>query len=90
MDRNIIPGQVGYLTLNSEGAVLASGGELDNDEKSAGVIHGLIGLANNRLDPHAFSQGFKRLTISYPDHAYVVCLSNRKIYIVKRVFEVAE
>lgn len=36
-----------------------------------------------RLDPKAFKQGFQKLTISYDDHAYVICLSNRKIYIVK-------
>lgn len=48
MDRSNIQGQLGYLTLNADGAVLASGGELDNDEKTAGIIHELIGLANDR------------------------------------------
>ncbi|CAG9771040.1 unnamed protein product [Ceutorhynchus assimilis] len=84
MDRPNIQGQIGYLTLNSEGAVLASEGDLKNDEKTAGILHGLITLAHNRLDPKAFDKGFKRLTVTYEDHAYVVCLSNRKIHIVKR------
>lgn len=48
MDRHNIPGQIGYLTLNSEGAVIASGGELDNDEKTAVVLQSLIGLAHSR------------------------------------------
>lgn len=48
MDRPSISGQTGYLTLNSEGAVLVSGGDLDNDEKTAGILQGLIGLAHDR------------------------------------------
>jgi len=90
MDRPTAPGQTGYLTLNSDGAVLASGGDLDNDEKTAGILHGLISLANDRLDPRAFDQGFKRLTVTYDDHAYVVCLSNRKIHIIKRQIQAGE
>lgn len=90
MDRPTVPGQIGYLTLNADGAVLASGGDLDNDEKSAGILQGLISLASDRLDPQAFNQGFKRLTVTYDDHAYVVCLSNRKIHIIKRQIEAGE
>jgi len=90
MDRPSIPRQTGYLTLNSDGAVLASGGDLDNDEKAAGILQGLISLAQDRLDPKAFDQSFKRLTVTYEDYAYVVCLSNRKIHIVKRQLETTE
>ncbi|XP_030766146.1 ragulator complex protein LAMTOR4 homolog [Sitophilus oryzae] len=90
MDRPALPGQTGYLILNSEGAVLASGGDLDNDEKTAQTLQELIGLANDRLDSEAFEQGFRRLTITYDDHAYMVCLSNRKVYIIKRQIEVGE
>lgn len=35
---------VGYLILNTEGAILKSGGELENDEKNANIIHDLITL----------------------------------------------
>ena len=41
-----IPDQIGYLVLNEEGAVLTSGGELENDERSANIIHGLISLTD--------------------------------------------
>lgn len=30
-----IPGQSGYLVLSLDGAILSSGGELENDEKTA-------------------------------------------------------
>ncbi|KAF5296507.1 hypothetical protein FQR65_LT01496 [Abscondita terminalis] len=84
MDR--IPGQVGYLLLNEEGAVIASAGELENDEKSADIIMGLVTLTS-QIDPEGFSnyEGFKRLSIKYEGHSYVVCLSNRKIHIVKKL-----
>lgn len=41
-----IPDQVGYLVLTEDGAVISSGGELENDEKSANIIMGLIGLTD--------------------------------------------
>ncbi|KAK4873632.1 hypothetical protein RN001_012992 [Aquatica leii] len=84
MDR--IPGQVGYLLLNEEGAVISSAGELENDEKSADIIMGLIMLAS-QIDSEAYPnyEGFKKLSINYEGHSYVVCLSNRKIHIVKKL-----
>lgn len=83
MDR--IPGQLGYLLLNEDGAVIASSGELENDEKTADVIMGLVTLTS-QIDPNAFSpdEGFKKLSITYDEHCYIICLSNRKIHIVKK------
>lgn len=80
-----IPNQVGYLVLNEEGAVISSAGDLENDERTAEVIMGLITLTS-QIDPVAFpaNEGFKKLSITYDDHCYIVCLSNRKIHIVKK------
>ncbi|KAJ8975295.1 hypothetical protein NQ317_011636 [Molorchus minor] len=82
MDR---PGQTGYLLLNEEGAVLSSSGDLENDEKSAVIIMGLVNLTS-QIDPVAFppEEGFKKLSIVYEDHCYIICLSNRRIHIVKK------
>lgn len=81
-----IPDQVGYLLLNEEGAVLASSGDLENDERTADVIMGIITMTT-QIDPAAFSaEGFKKISITYDDHCYIVCLSNRKIHVVKRNF----
>lgn len=41
-----IPDQVGYLVLTEDGAVLESGGELENDERVATIITDLITLSN--------------------------------------------
>lgn len=37
---------IGYLVLAEDGAVLSSGGELENDEKSANIITGLIQITD--------------------------------------------
>lgn len=80
-----IPNQVGHLILNEEGAVISSAGELENDERTAEVIMGLITLTS-QIDPIAFpeNEGFKKMSITYDDHCYIICLSNRKIHIIKK------
>ncbi|XP_022916589.1 ragulator complex protein LAMTOR4 homolog [Onthophagus taurus] len=80
-----IPDQLGALLLNEEGAVLSSSGQLENDEKSANIIMGILSLTST-LDPKAFpaDQGFKKLSIFYEDHCYAICLSNRRVHVVKR------
>lgn len=83
MDR--LPGHMGYLLLNEEGAVISSSGDLENDEKSADTIMGLVNLVS-QIDPSGFpsDEGFKKLSLTYDNHCYIICLSNRKIHIIKR------
>ncbi|KAL2711857.1 ragulator complex protein LAMTOR4 [Vespula squamosa] len=77
-----IPDQIGYLVLTEDGA---SGGDLENDERIASVIVGLV-MLTNKIDPKAFpiGEGFEKISITYPDHCYIICLSNKKIYVVKK------
>ncbi|XP_076627131.1 late endosomal/lysosomal adaptor, MAPK and MTOR activator 4 [Colletes latitarsis] len=80
-----IPDQIGYLILTEDGAVLTSGGELENDEKIANIIVGLVTLTN-KIDPKGFpsNEAFDKISITYPDHCYIICLSNKKIHVVKK------
>ncbi|XP_028039443.1 ragulator complex protein LAMTOR4 homolog [Bombyx mandarina] len=80
-----IPDQIGYLVLTEDGAVLESGGELENDERIATIITDLITLSNE-VDSVAFgpSENFKKISITFDDHWYIICLSNKKISVVKR------
>ncbi|CAH1187192.1 unnamed protein product [Phyllotreta striolata] len=80
-----LPGQLGYMVLNEEGAVLSSVGDLENDEKFANSIMGLLNISS-QSDLCDNPKGFKKISITYEDHCYIVCLSNRKIHIVKRKF----
>lgn len=81
MDR---PGQTGYMVLNEDGAVLSSSGDLENDEKFANSIIGLLNLSSQIDLNNSPKEGFKKLSITYEDHCYVICLSNRKFHIVKK------
>lgn len=38
------------------------------------------------MDPIAFAanEPFKKISITYDDHWFAICLSNKKIYVVKR------
>lgn len=44
LDTRPVPDQIGYLIMSEDGAVLASGGEMENDERSANIISGLLTL----------------------------------------------
>ncbi|XP_023023615.1 late endosomal/lysosomal adaptor, MAPK and MTOR activator 4 [Leptinotarsa decemlineata] len=83
MDR---PGQLGYMVLNEDGAVLSSSGDLENEEKFANSIMELINLSSLIDNGSGYPEGFTKLSIVYDDHYYVICLSNRKLYIVKKSF----
>lgn len=65
--------------------MLQSGGDLENDERIANIITSLVTLTN-KIDPKAFplNNAFEKISINYKDHCYVICLSNKKIYVVKR------
>ncbi|XP_008478126.1 ragulator complex protein LAMTOR4 [Diaphorina citri] len=77
--------KLGYLILNHEGAVLASDGELKNSEHTATVITNVLRLVDS-IPPH--THGYNQLTITYPEHCYIISLSNKKIYILKRQFNI--
>ncbi|KAG7210781.1 hypothetical protein KM043_012275 [Ampulex compressa] len=80
-----IPDQTGYLILTEDGAVLTSGGELENDERIANIVMGLVTLTG-KVDVKAFpnNEAFDKISITYQDHCYIICLSNKKIHIVKK------
>ncbi|XP_021699205.1 ragulator complex protein LAMTOR4 homolog [Aedes aegypti] len=84
LDTRPVPDQIGYLIMSEDGAVLASGGEMENDEQSANIISGLLTLTES-VDPAVFKKrSCKKISIVYEEHSYTICLSNKKIYVVKR------
>ncbi|XP_060141366.1 ragulator complex protein LAMTOR4 isoform X1 [Globicephala melas] len=73
-----IPDQLGYLVL-SEGAVLASSGDLENDEQAASAISELVSTACGFRLHHSMNVPFKRLSAtetSGPDSFHLtLCLT---------------
>jgi len=58
---------------------------MENDERMANIITSLVTLTN-KVDAKAFPSHneFEKISITYKDHCYVICLSNKKIYVVKK------
>ncbi|KAK2832600.1 hypothetical protein Q7C36_016062 [Tachysurus vachellii] len=78
-----IPGQLGYLVISEDG-VLASSGELENDERTAGVIMQMVRTAC-RFRLHGTAEPpLKRLSVMFEDYVYTVTISGQKIFVVKR------
>ncbi|XP_071509309.1 ragulator complex protein LAMTOR4-like [Diadema antillarum] len=79
-----IPHQQGYLILNESGAVMASSGDLENDEATAAIIMKMIRLSSKvQINPEN-PQAFKRLSVIFDDFLYVATISGDKVYISKR------
>ncbi|XP_058067055.1 ragulator complex protein LAMTOR4 homolog [Anopheles bellator] len=84
LDRNPVPDQLGYLVLTDDGCVHASGGELENDEHSANIIVNLLTLTES-VDPALFKpHSCRKISIVYPEHSYTICLSNKRVYVIKK------
>ncbi|XP_003124385.2 ragulator complex protein LAMTOR4 isoform X5 [Sus scrofa] len=78
-----IPDQLGYLVL-SEGAVLASSGDLENDEQAASAISELVSTACGFRLHHGMSIPFKRLSVVFGEHTLLVTVSGQRVFVVKR------
>ncbi|XP_021506397.1 ragulator complex protein LAMTOR4 [Meriones unguiculatus] len=78
-----IPDQLGYLVL-SEGAVLASSGDLENDEQAASAISELVSTACGFRLHHGTNVPFKRLSVVFGEHTLLVTVSGQRVFVVKR------
>lgn len=80
-----VPDQVGYLVLNSDGGVISSGGELENEERIGGIIQKMVYCADKGdLLPTDNADPITRMSIHLGNYFYAVTFSNQKIYISKR------
>ncbi|KAM9705438.1 ragulator complex protein LAMTOR4 [Menidia menidia] len=78
-----IPDQLGYLVISEDG-VLASAGELENDEHAAGVLMQMVRTAGRIRVPGAPDPPFRRMSVVLEDFVYTVTVSGQKVFVVKR------
>lgn len=79
-----IPDQLGYLVISEDG-VLASAGELENDEHTAAVMMQMVRTASRfRLSGSVDQPPFKRMSVILEDFVYAVTVSGQKVFVVKR------
>jgi hypothetical protein len=78
-----IPDQFGSLVL-SEGAVLASSGDLKNDKQAASAISKLVSTACGFRLHHGTNIPFKCLSVVFGEHTLLVTVSGERVFVVKR------
>ncbi|KAJ1084779.1 hypothetical protein NDU88_004925 [Pleurodeles waltl] len=78
-----IPDQQGYLIINEEG-VIASAGDLENDERTAAVIIEMVNTASGFRMQGSKEPPFKRLSVVFGEQTYLITVSGQKIFVVKR------
>lgn len=81
-----IPDLLGSLVINENGAVISSSGELQNDEVTANKIMSMIQVCNRSDLSTDSNQQFKRMTVMFDGFMYVVTLSSRRVYIIKKAY----
>jgi len=75
-----IDGYLGHLVLKHDGAILESGGDLENDEKTAGALLKVVNTATKG----DFGSEVERLSVNYAEHSYTIVSTNQKINVIKR------
>lgn len=78
-----IPDQLGYLVISEDG-VLASTGELENDEHTAGVMMQMVRTACRFRLCGPADLPFKRMSVILGDFVYTVTVSGQTVFVVKR------
>jgi len=73
-----VSNQLGFLQLSSDtGAILLSGGDLQNEEKIAKTLYNIVKCSMNL-------EKVKTLSLNFQACCYIVVLSGNKIHVVKK------
>lgn len=80
MNLDKIAGQTGHLVLATNGVIISSSGELENDEATAASIFKLL----TTLGRSSLGSDTKKVSLNYTDHCFVICLANKKINVIKK------
>lgn len=81
-----IQDSLGYLVLTDDGAVLSSGGELQNAESIAEKMTKLVYTASKIQVSSDKRENFRRISVIWENFMYVVTVANHRIYVCKRQY----
>ncbi|KAI8772133.1 ragulator complex protein LAMTOR4 [Biomphalaria glabrata] len=85
-----IPDSLGFLVLTEDGAVISSGGQLENDETTANKITKLVHTAYKIQVTGDKKDALRRLSVILGDVIYMATVSQHKIYVSKRHYNPQE
>jgi len=70
--------QLGHLQLHADtGAIVTSGGDLQNDQKTAGIIFNIV---KSLVDV----EKLQSVSVHFQSSCYVIVVSGNKIHVVKK------
>lgn len=81
-----IQDSLGYLVLTEEGAVISSGGDLQNAEALADRLTKLVYTASRIPVSPDRRETFHKISVILEEFMYVITVSNHRIYVCKRPY----
>ncbi|CAL1545166.1 unnamed protein product [Lymnaea stagnalis] len=79
-----IPDSLGYLVLTEDGAVISSGGQLENDEVTANKITKIVHTAYKIPVTGDSRDTLRRISVILDDVVFMITVSQKKIFVSKR------
>lgn len=81
-----IPDSMGYLVLTEEGAVINSGGDLENNEDLANKFINIVHTASRIPLSSSKKDKFRKISVIWDSFMYVITVSGHKVYVSKRKY----
>jgi len=79
-----VPDSVGFMILNEDGKILSAGGELEGEERIAGILTSFVSHLVRLRKSDGSPQYFQRVSIVYDSFLYALTIANAKICVVKK------
>jgi len=85
-----VPDSLGFLVLAEDGAVISSGGELENDETTATKITKMVHIACNVPITPDKKDVLRKISVIIDDIIFMITVSQRKIFVTKKLYNPQE
>ncbi|KAL4231479.1 Ragulator complex protein lamtor4 [Mactra antiquata] len=81
-----IPDSLGYLVLADDGAVINSGGDLENNEDIAKLFLQMVHTASRIPLSSSKKDKYRKISVVWDNFMYVITVSQHKVFISKRKY----
>nr|XP_015208639.1 PREDICTED: ragulator complex protein LAMTOR4 [Lepisosteus oculatus] len=79
-----IPDQLGYLVISEDGVLAVSKHHTFTIKRVAGIIMQMVQTACKFKLQGSTEPPFKRMSVVFEDHVFMVTVSGQKVFVVKR------
>jgi len=76
--------QIGSLSLDLQGHILASSGDLQDDQKTAATLYLMLQDTNAIIKASGKTDYFKRLIVSFPNFSFLVTIIGTTVHVLKK------